>query len=208
MQVDEVSGMSSAAKMASAIALVSGFAFMLAYTWVIGGIISTFLLVRDRRRHWLLFGILGFCLLRASISLYIYRSLFVDPVEKGYRGQWMPPRMVAVLGYGELQFAATQIRTQIEQAKAAVDRLSRHSWGSGLDISQGAEGETDPFSRESIRMARGDDGDIVYSVGPDLRDDHCRVAYDPTNGLVSDGDIVGGISFSERESRFPPKPGF
>jgi hypothetical protein len=34
---------------------------------------------------------------------------------------------------------------------------------------------------------------IIYSFGPDGRDDHGAIRYDPTNGLVSKGDIIGSI---------------
>ena len=30
---------------------------------------------------------------------------------------------------------------------------------------------------------------IYYSVGPDLKDDGCMIQYDPTNGVISSGDI-------------------
>ena len=44
-------------------------------------------------------------------------------------------------------------------------------------------------------VLKGAKGQIayVYSVGPDEDDDQCRIRYDPTNGVVSNGDI-----FAER----------
>ena len=46
-------------------------------------------------------------------------------------------------------------------------------------------------STNPVRSVRDEAGEIefVYSFGPDEDDDRCTIAYDPTNGTVSDGDI-------------------
>lgn len=59
-----------------------------------------------------------------------------------------------------------------------------------------AEGKSLLFMRPS------DDEFIVYSVGPDKKDDKARFAYDPTNGFISTGDIFIKIP-REREYPFP-----
>jgi len=46
---------------------------------------------------------------------------------------------------------------------------------------------------------------IVYSVGPDQKDDRAKMNYDPTNGIISSGDIFLQVR-SEREFPFPDKP--
>lgn len=45
----------------------------------------------------------------------------------------------------------------------------------------------DPFTSASLRMSTGKQ---FYSVGPDKRDDGGTIQYDPTNGLVSSGDVM------------------
>lgn len=50
------------------------------------------------------------------------------------------------------------------------------------------QSDKDPFSGEALRNVNG----VSYSVGPDGRDDLLTVAYDPSNGTRSSGDIVAG----------------
>lgn len=50
------------------------------------------------------------------------------------------------------------------------------------------QSKEDPFSGEALRNVNG----VSYSVGPDGRDDLLTVAYDPSNGTRSSGDIVAG----------------
>lgn len=65
----------------------------------------------------------------------------------------------------------------------------------------------DPFAEEAPLRFRLDDekGFVVYSLGPDRQDGGAAVAYDPTNGTVSAGDI---FTFVPRERTYPfPAPG-
>jgi hypothetical protein len=41
----------------------------------------------------------------------------------------------------------------------------------------------------SSRLLVADSAEF-YSVGPDRRDDHLLIIYDPTNGALSAGDVV------------------
>ena len=50
------------------------------------------------------------------------------------------------------------------------------------------QSKKDPFSGEALRNVNG----VSYSVGPDGRDDLLTVAYDPSNGIMSSGDVVAG----------------
>lgn len=53
----------------------------------------------------------------------------------------------------------------------------------------------DPFSDEALKRDEQSSGTLIYSVGPDLLDQHGTITYDPSNGTVSAGDImlrVGG----------------
>lgn len=60
----------------------------------------------------------------------------------------------------------------------------------GLNLSQGKPaGETDPFTNESLKTAQDGGETVIYSVGPDKKDDGGAITYDPTNGTFSRGDI-------------------
>jgi hypothetical protein len=47
----------------------------------------------------------------------------------------------------------------------------------------------DPFSSGPLRFTAIGDSLLCYSLGPDRRDDHATIEYDPTNGTLSGGDI-------------------
>jgi len=55
-----------------------------------------------------------------------------------------------------------------------------------------AELPEDPFAKgEKLRyVSNGNGGAVVYSLGPDQKDDRALIPYDPTNGTVSAGDIL------------------
>jgi hypothetical protein len=48
----------------------------------------------------------------------------------------------------------------------------------------------------SYRVILRDGEWLVYSVGPDGKDDNATIRYDPTNGLESAGDIIRSMSTS------------
>ncbi len=48
----------------------------------------------------------------------------------------------------------------------------------------------DPFSGKSLRYRPDKDRYVIWSVGPDGGDDMGKIAYDPTNGTLSSGDLV------------------
>ena len=59
----------------------------------------------------------------------------------------------------------------------------------------------DPFDKDKpLRLTRLDADLAVYSIGPDKDDDAARVAYDPTNGTTSNGDLLTRIP---RDRRYP-----
>lgn len=47
----------------------------------------------------------------------------------------------------------------------------------------------DPFGDGPLEFASAPDSITIYSHGPDEDDDHISVEYDPTNGVISNGDI-------------------
>lgn len=63
----------------------------------------------------------------------------------------------------------------------------------GLDEVVGgesAEPRVDPFSGKPLKRIHGAGDVTIYSVGPDREDQHATIAYDPTNGTRSAGDIM------------------
>ncbi|MCE5229709.1 DUF1380 domain-containing protein [bacterium] len=61
----------------------------------------------------------------------------------------------------------------------------------GLNLSTGAaEPQTDPFNNEPLKTVSGDKSITIYSIGPDKVDQHAAIAYDPTNGTLSAGDMI------------------
>ena len=62
----------------------------------------------------------------------------------------------------------------------------------------------DPFSGTPLRFIADRDPFVVYSVGPDEKDDGATFLYDPTNGTITPGDIFIEIPQKPRYP-FPPK---
>ena len=60
----------------------------------------------------------------------------------------------------------------------------------------------DPFGENTLRYITQHDSMTCYSIGPDKDDDRAAVSYDPTNGTISDGDIILRVP-GEREYPFP-----
>ncbi len=58
----------------------------------------------------------------------------------------------------------------------------------------------DPFDDAPLRHEQWQNEFLVWSIGPDRNDDHGLIEYDPTNGTVSQGDIVVTIP---RKRRYP-----
>jgi len=58
----------------------------------------------------------------------------------------------------------------------------------------------DPFGSQRMKFFSREDSFSCYSVGPDEQDDRAEVAYDPTNGTLSGGDIVLEVP---RQRRYP-----
>jgi hypothetical protein len=96
------------------------------------------------------------------------------------------------------RFLVTQSgRLKTELAAAlAIYKLEHKRYPESLkDLATGPIGKklpVDPFSGKNYlyRCASGGDAYQIWSQGPDGRDNMASVAYDPTNGTFSDGDIV------------------
>ncbi len=75
----------------------------------------------------------------------------------------------------------------------------------GLLLPEGADPDPFALAGERLRIEpRHEKGWTLYSVGPDQEDGNAAVAYDPTNGTVSAGDVMIHVP---RERAYPfPNP--
>ncbi|MCE5231468.1 hypothetical protein LLG95_17970 [bacterium] len=48
----------------------------------------------------------------------------------------------------------------------------------------------DPFATAPLRSIAESTTTLIYSIGPDLKDDRAALPYDPTNGTLTPGDII------------------
>lgn len=82
-------------------------------------------------------------------------------------------------------WAETRQRTRTNLARFRVNLI-------GLDLAAGktATTEIDPFANQPLSRVVEDKTELIYSIGPDLKDNGGAVNYDPTNGSFSAGDIV------------------
>ncbi len=62
----------------------------------------------------------------------------------------------------------------------------------------------DPFGNQPLRFISEKEPFVIYSIGPDEKDNAASITYDPTNGTVSRGDIFIKIP-RKRKYPFPPK---
>lgn len=60
----------------------------------------------------------------------------------------------------------------------------------------------DPFTSAPLRYTRSGEDLLCYSVGPDAIDQQATIAYDPTNGSLSAGDLITTVP-RERAVPFP-----
>ena len=56
----------------------------------------------------------------------------------------------------------------------------------------------DPFTSDPLKWISEPDAITCYSVGPDQRDDRASIAYDPTNGTMSPGDLIARVPVTPR----------
>lgn len=51
----------------------------------------------------------------------------------------------------------------------------------------------DPFSNKALKTLETTSTLTIYSVGPDVQDQRAAIEYDPTNGVMSGGDLAGRV---------------
>jgi hypothetical protein len=63
----------------------------------------------------------------------------------------------------------------------------------------------DPFAKDGAPY-RLSSGGVIYSVGPDGRDDAAATAFDPKNGTISPGDVFFSFAPASESSASTQKP--
>jgi len=118
-------------------------------------------------------------------------------------GEFLDGFILAGKGYGPYAPAAAvpnfldaDPRRIVYKAKIAVTRAAVHV----LLLQQDSDAAPavdfsdpiwrDPFGEEPLFLESGPNHTLIYSIGPDLKDQQARTTYDPTNGTVSAGDIA------------------
>lgn len=101
-----------------------------------------------------------------DLNLQIYRAPLIGQTE---------------LRLGQIQSAIQLYQLEKKQWPKKIEELNTYL--SSIPI--------DPFSEKPFLWAMDAAGKpTAYSVGPDFKDDAAKITYDPTNGMVSVGDII------------------
>jgi len=148
----------------------------------------------------------GAMILIGAISFILF-DLFGAPFDVPIICTFSPTRNPAV-AYKRVKVSLSTIKTVLEEAQQKGRIFARAS-----DVKKFLRSAQvypyDEFQRDtplwywkSLFKCYVKDGQVVvYSVGPDKTDDGAKIAYDPTNGLVSKGDIwitVTGLTPDEK----------
>lgn len=118
---------------------------------------------------------------------------------------WNPYILVAVVMavlvigglLGHFQFIRANERAIIVANRIATEqvftKLPENATTTDLEERLHSEEFFDPYTRRALLLRQVDGVVYVYSVGPDRADDHAEILYDPTNGVVSKGDLVTSV---------------
>ena len=128
-----------------------------------------------------------------------YYCFFVYPVERDKCPLQGFIQLVPYGGNGEPGFFESQIRSRNEYTKEELQRLSSPRQELAEDFLRGTK---DPYTNAPYRLKDASPAVWVYSIGPDRLDQKGEILYDPTNGMVSIGDI-----WVEDDEQSPPPEG-
>lgn len=114
---------------------------------------------------------------------------------------WYPERQDEYTGILDQNMPEAVTRQQVSNTRFQLVRMGAaaryHQLASGVLPGNAREFSpplasglpADPFTSAPLRMAPAPAGIVCYSVGPDRLDDGGAIAYDPSNGTLSRGDI-------------------
>jgi hypothetical protein len=131
--------------------------------------------------------------------------------ERAASGAWLWPRDNPFLGssYGNQMFGKPPAYAGLDRVFPAEARLNllraAIEWRlappdakpdpAAMTIADHESPWRDPFAEAPLHAnplpgAGNGGGILLYSLGPDLQDQHGQIEYDPTNGTVSAGDLT------------------
>jgi hypothetical protein len=129
----------------------------------------------------------------AAVSLTLNAVLAVSLARKGARPSALPHLMLSIL-LGGLTLSAFQLPVFHEATVRSRTSKAEENVQNALHKYQDARYTlpADPFrNRGPIETDRQPNGFFkAWSIGPDQKDQHGRIRYDATNGIISAGDIV------------------
>ena len=99
--------------------------------------------------------------------------------------------VTAVPNSEEAQTRATMVGTKIALIKAACAVKAKNLKPPFPPTMDAASLPKDPFAPEQpLRYQAAGNEALLYSVGPDKKDENAAAIYDPTNGTLSAGDVI------------------
>lgn len=122
---------------------------------------------------------------------------------------YMPEEVKTPSIEGEIRWAAVEAKSRLLLMAAAaryhflkVGKFPKEAAEFAPLMKEGLP--LDPFDEQPLKFIADKEPFTVYSIGPDKKDEKAAVAYDPTNGTISDGDVFIEIPKQPRYP-FPPK---
>jgi hypothetical protein len=118
---------------------------------------------------------------------------FPDPALRKAAEEMFEPAFMMLPNYENPILRATRLRTLMALERLALRRLD----GTGLpdpatpnDPDWSASPWRDPFTGKPLKIIDDGTESLFYSLGPDLEDQGGQIVYDPTNGMISPGDLT------------------
>jgi hypothetical protein len=147
--------------------ILSGF--LPAPVWLIANVLIFALALRHWRRMRILFAltVLVFSIkaLGSGVLFYeITKPYSSITSREQYYAKYFPLSVFSEFDFGQLELELQSRVRKVNKSGQLVD----------------------PFTGEPFREADG----LIYSVGPDQMDHRGRIIYDPSNGILSRGDII------------------
>ncbi|MFH0794343.1 MAG: hypothetical protein V2A74_09965 [bacterium] len=141
-----------------------------------------------------------------------YWKLILEASEKPYpecpRLPYPPEVLPGWMGrtdYARVRIECLTFDTRLNLLRAGVELLldpASTESAQGKDYWQDrANPWRDPFTEKSLVVAGTEDERIIYSLGPDLVDQHGELIYDPTNGVASAGDLVLRLAKPKKDEK-------
>jgi hypothetical protein len=97
------------------------------------------------------------------------------------------------IGYTRVMHEVSFLRLAQVESAIQLYHLEKKQWPKGMDELKSylSPIPVDPFNDKPFLWTTDSGGKpFAYSVGPDFKDDSAKIVYDPSNGVVSVGDVI------------------